>query len=74
MSKMHQEYRDKKWCRKINNVERVDKNLQELKNKNNLIINLMFLFFLFFVLMTTGVVFGLKRKYAKKKKYYPIRR
>jgi cytochrome b subunit of formate dehydrogenase len=66
MPKIHKKYRDKKWYRKINNVEKVDKNLVKLKNKNNLIINLMFLFFLLFVSMRTGLGLGLKHKYSDK--------
>lgn len=64
MFTMYVYLRVKKWYKKIYNIEKWDKKYAELKKKKNNIQGLMFLFFLLFVSMRTGMGIGMKQKYA----------
>jgi hypothetical protein len=54
--------RVKKWYKKIYNIEKWDKKYAELAKKKNNIQGLMFIFFLLFVSMRTGMGIGTKHK------------
>ena len=56
----------KKWYQKIYNIEKWDKKYDEMKKKKNLIPGMMFIFFLLFVSMRSGMGIGMKQKYNKK--------
>ncbi|WP_299016632.1 hypothetical protein [uncultured Polaribacter sp.] len=64
--KLYKKLRVKKWYQKIYNIEKWDKRYADLEEKKNLIPGMMFLFFLLFVAMRTGLGFGLKHKYQEK--------
>jgi hypothetical protein len=66
MPKLYKYLRVKKWYQKIYNIEKWDKRYEELEKKKNLIPSLMFLFFLLFVSMRTGLGLGMKYKYTNK--------
>lgn len=58
--------RIKKWYQKVYNVEKWDKKYAEMEKKENIIPGMMFIFFLLFVSMRTGMGIGTKQKYAEK--------
>lgn len=58
--------RTKKWYKKLYNIEKWDKKYEELGKKKNLMAGLMFIFFLLFVSMRTGMGIGMKHKYTSK--------
>ena len=58
--------REKKWYQKIYNIEKWDKKYEKLAEKKNKITGLMFIFFLLFVSMRTGMGIGMKQKYNSK--------
>jgi hypothetical protein len=62
MFKLYAFFRVKKWCQKIYNIEKLDKKYAELKKKKNNLQGLMFIFFLLFVSMRTGMGIGTKQK------------
>ena len=62
MFTLHDKLRDKKWYKKMYNVEKWDKKYDELKKKNNNLPGLMFIFFILFVSMRTGMGIGTKQK------------
>ncbi len=64
MFKFYQYLRVKKWYQKIYNIEKWDKRYEEMKKKKNLIPGMMFMFFLLFVSMRTGMGVGMSQKYA----------
>ncbi|WP_298763745.1 hypothetical protein [uncultured Polaribacter sp.] len=64
--KLYKKLRVKKWYQKLYNIEKYDKRYAALENKKNLLPGLMFLFFLLFVSMRTGLGLGLKHKYQEK--------
>lgn len=66
MPKLYKYLRTKKWCQKVYDVEKWDKKYAEMENKKHLIPSMMFLFFLLFVPMRTGLDLGLKHKYLNK--------
>ena len=66
MFKLYAYQREKKWYRKIYNIEKWDKKYAKMKEKKNKISGLMFIFFLLFVSMRTGMGIGMKQKYANK--------
>lgn len=67
MFKFYAYLREKKWYQKLYNIEKWDKRYDELKKKKNLLPGLMFLFFLLFVSMRTGMGIGMKHKLLNKK-------
>lgn len=56
--------RVKKWYQKIYNIEKWDKKYEEYEKKKNNIEGMMFLFFLLFISMRTGMGIGMKQKYT----------
>ncbi|SHN04175.1 hypothetical protein [Polaribacter sp. KT 15] len=66
MPKLYKYFRVKKWYQKIYNIEKWDKRYAKMGDKNNLLPALMFLFFLLFVSMRTGMGIGMKHKYQSK--------
>lgn len=58
--------REKKWYRKMYNIEKWDKKYELLKEKKNIIPGMMFIFFLLFISMRTGMGIGMKQKYTNK--------
>jgi magnesium-transporting ATPase (P-type) len=66
MFKLYAYLRVKKWYQKIYNIEKWDKKYDEMKKKKNLLQGMMFIFFLLFVSMRTGMGIGMKQKYNSK--------
>lgn len=66
MFKVYAYQRKKKWYRKIYNIEKWDKKYEEMKKKKNILPGMMFIFFLLFVSMRTGMGIGMKQKYTNK--------
>ena len=66
MFKFYAYLRAKKWYQKIYNIDKWDKKYDEMKKKKNLIPGMMFIFFLLFVSMRSGMGIGMKQKYNKK--------
>ncbi|MCG1036395.1 hypothetical protein [Polaribacter sargassicola] len=66
MFKFYRYLRVKKWYKKVYNLEKMDKKYAQLEKKNNIIPGMMFVFFLLFISMRTGMALGTKSKYAKK--------
>lgn len=64
--KLYKKLRVKKWYQKLYNIEKYDKRYAALENKKNLLPGMMFLFFILFVSMRTGLGLGLKHKYKEK--------
>ena len=64
MFKLYAYLRVKKWYKKIYNIEKWDKRYEELGKKKNVLPGMMFIFFLLFVSMRTGMGLGLKGKYS----------
>lgn len=64
--KLYKKLRVKKWYQKLYNIDKYDKRYAALENKKNLLPGLMFLFFLLFVSMRTGLGLGLKHKFQEK--------
>ncbi|MGY8910287.1 MAG: hypothetical protein ACKVIG_10555 [Flavobacteriales bacterium] len=66
MFKLYTYLRVKKWYQKLYNIEKWDKKYEELGKKNKIIPGMMFLFFLLFISMRTGMGIGMKHKYNTK--------
>ena len=66
MFKLYAYLRVKKWYQKVYNIEKWDKKYEALKKRKNNILGKMFIFFLLFVSMRTGMGLGLKSKYMEK--------
>ena len=66
MFKFYAYLRVKKWYQKIYNIEKWDKKYEQLKSKKNILPGMMFVFFLLFVSMRTGMGIGMKQKYNNK--------
>ncbi|WP_435415924.1 hypothetical protein [Polaribacter aestuariivivens] len=66
MPKLYKYLRVKKWYQKIYNIEKWDKRYEQLEDKKNLLPGLMFLFFLLFISMRTGMGIGMKHKFQTK--------
>ncbi|WP_298778546.1 hypothetical protein [uncultured Polaribacter sp.] len=66
MFKLYAYFREKKWYQKIYNIEKWDKRYEDLSKKENKFTGLMFIFFLLFVSMRTGMGIGIKQKYQSK--------
>jgi hypothetical protein len=66
MFKMYAYLREKKWYQKMYNIEKWDKKYEKLAKKKNKISGLMFIFFLLFVSMRTGMGIGMKEKFKNK--------
>lgn len=64
MFKFYAYLRVKEWYQKIYYIEKWDKRYEKLKNKKNVLPGMMFIFFLLFVFMRTGMGLGLKGKYS----------
>ncbi len=62
MFKLYAYLRVKKWYKKIYNIEKWDKKYAELEKKKNNPSGLMFIFFLLFVSMRTGMGIGTKQR------------
>lgn len=62
MFKMYAYLRVKKWYKKMYNIEKWDKKYAEMEKKKNNLQGLMFIFFLLFVSMRTGMGIGTKHK------------
>ncbi|QOD60832.1 hypothetical protein H9I45_16070 [Polaribacter haliotis] len=56
----------KKLYQKIYNIEKMDLRYKQLQEKKNLLPGLMFLFFLLFISMRTGMGIGMKHKFKSK--------
>lgn len=57
---LHQKNRNKKWYRKVTNIEKVDKRYELLENKKNAFLGYLFLFTLLFLSMRLGMAIGTK--------------
>lgn len=66
MFKFYKYLRVKKWYQKVYNVDKWDKKYAELEKKENIIPGMMFIFFLLFISMRTGMGIGTKQKYNSK--------
>lgn len=66
MFKLYAYLKVKKWYQKIYNIEKWDKKYELLRKKKNLFPGLMFIFFLLFISMRTGMGLGMKQKYTNK--------
>jgi len=66
MFKFYAYLRVKKWYQKVYNIEKWDKKYEEFGKKKNLLPGMMFIFFLLFVSMRTGMGFGTKQKLMNK--------
>jgi len=62
MFKFYAYLRVKKWYQKIYNIEKWDKKYEALGKKKNMLPGMMFMFFLLFVSMRTGMGIGTKQK------------
>ncbi len=66
MFKLYAYLRVKKWYQKVYNIEKWDKKYEVLSKKKNILPGMMFIFFLLFVSMRTGMGIGMKHKYTHK--------
>ena len=66
MFKFYAYLREKKWYKKLYNIEKWDKKYEELGKKKNVLPGMMFIFFLLFVSMRTGMGIGTKQKLSAK--------
>ena len=66
MFKLYAYFREKKWYQKIYNIEKWDKKYEILAKKENKLTGLMFIFFLLFVSMRTGMALGTKSRISEK--------
>lgn len=66
MFKFYAYLRVKKWYKKLYNIEKWDKKYEELGKKKNILPGMMFIFFLLFVSMRTGMGIGTKQKLSSK--------
>ena len=66
MFKVYAFFRVKKWYQKMYNIEKWDKKYEELAKKKTIIPGMMFIFFLLFISMRTGMGIGMKQKYNSK--------
>ncbi|WP_439132659.1 hypothetical protein [Polaribacter sp.] len=66
MFKLYAYLRVKKWYQKVYNIEKWDKKYEVLGKKKNILPGMMFIFFLLFVSMRTGMGIGMKYKYTNK--------
>jgi len=66
MFKVYAYLRVKKWYQKMYNIEKWDKKYEELAKKKTIIPGMMFIFFLLFISMRTGMGIGMKHKYNTK--------
>lgn len=66
MFKLYAYLRVKKWYQKIYSIEKWDKKYEELAKKKSIIPGMMFIFFLLFISMRTGMGIGMKHKYNTK--------
>ncbi len=66
MHSIYRRLREKKWYQKIYNIEKWDKRYAAMKERKNLVVAMMFLFFLLFVSMRTGFGIGMKQKLTSK--------
>ena len=66
MFKLYAYLRVKKWYQKIYSIEKWDKKYEELAKKKSIIPGMMFIFFLLFISMRTGMGIGMKHKYSNK--------
>ncbi len=57
---IHQKNRDKKWYRKMTNIEKVDKRYELLENQKNSFIGYLFLFTFLFLSLRLGMAIGVK--------------
>ena len=62
MFQLYAYLREKKWYQKIYNIEKWDKKYELMKKKNNLVVGMMFIFFLLFTSARTGMALGTKSK------------
>jgi len=62
MFKFYAYLRVKKWYQKIYNIEKWDKKYEKLGQKKNALPGMMFIFFLLFISMRTGMGLGTKQK------------
>jgi len=67
MFKFYAYLRVKKWYQKIYNIEKWDKKYEKLGQKKNALPGMMFIFFLLFISMRTGMGVGTKQKLNDKK-------
>ena len=67
MFKLYAYLRVKKWYKKMYNIEKWDKKYAELEKKKNNPQGMMFLFFLLFISMRTGMGIGTMQKLTKEK-------
>ena len=66
MFQLYAYLREKKWYQKIYNIEKWDKKYEKLAENKNKLPGLMFIFFLLFVSMRTGMGIGTKQRLSTK--------
>ena len=66
MFKFYAYLRVKKWYQKIYNIEKWDKKYEALGKRKNQLPGMMFIFFLLFISMRTGMGIGMMQKYKAK--------
>lgn len=66
MFKFYAYLRVKKWYQKVYDIEKWDKKYEMLAKKKSVIPGMMFIFFLLFISMRTGMAVGMKHKYQTK--------
>ncbi|SDS16021.1 hypothetical protein SAMN05216503_2171 [Polaribacter sp. KT25b] len=65
MFNLYKYFKVKKWYKKIYNIEKLDKKYAELEKKKNNVEGMMFIFFLLFISMRTGMGIGMKQRFTK---------
>lgn len=63
---LHEKLRDKRWYRKITNIDRADKRFEQLKDKKNLFWSILFMFGLVFLSLRLGMAVGTKSRLLEK--------
>ncbi len=68
--KIYKKFRDKKWYKKVYNIEKLDKVYKNIEEKKNLSQGILFMFFIMFISMRLGMGLGTYDK-MKNKKFKP---
>ncbi|NNC69796.1 MAG: hypothetical protein HKN90_03125 [Flavobacteriaceae bacterium] len=63
---LHESLRDKRWYRKMTNIERADKRIELLKDRKNLFWSVLFMYALLFLSIRLGMALGTKNGLVEK--------
>jgi hypothetical protein len=69
MPYMHQKNRERNWYKKITNIEKADKRMMEIKDRNNIYKVMGLMFFIMFVSLRIGMGMGTKMRITGKKAF-----